>query len=177
MSLSHTSALHGCSYSSDSDKNGGVFVTLYLGGHWKLTTSEKELESQSHRMTWVVGTHEGHQVRLLALPRTPKDHSMCLIQYLFPLYSTVSRFDKYNCGFIFFLNSWYVYIIRKKINKTLSYFLFIVLIDPLDSICTNALAEGVQIFWQALLVGDRNTAFATGRMLAWLLLILGPGKS
>lgn len=52
-------------------------------------------------------------MQLLTLPRTPKDHSMCLIQFLFPLYSTVSRLDKYSCGFIFFLNSWYVYIIKK----------------------------------------------------------------
>jgi len=66
--------------------------------------------------------------------------------------------------------------VHLKKKKTNGYFLFTVFVEPLDSICTNALAKSLQIFWQALLVGDRHTGFAPVRLVAWLLLILGPGK-
>lgn len=155
-SLCCRSALQGYSYSSYSDKMEVRLLPLYVGGHWKLSTRVKE---------WAD-----------SIPTPTIFH--CQQTYL------ISS----SCVFLFiFLNLWYIFIKKKpKKNqakkppktqpKTNSYFLFIVFVEPLDSICTNALAKSLQMFWQALLAGDRHTGFAIERMIAWLLLILGPGK-
>lgn len=136
----HRSALHGYLYSSCSEKNGGVFVTLVLCDLRKLSTSVKE---------WAD-----------SIPASTMFY--CQQTYL------ISS----NCGSFFFFKLMYIFFFIFKKSSVL----FIVFIEPLDSIFTNALAKSLQIFWQALLAGDKHTGFAIGRVVAWLLLILGPGK-